>query len=374
LVPRKQPRNASELPRTAPAVAALLAAVWLAAPATLKAQAPPWSPAFAGSEMEDHLRVLQLIGVTPAYPWSVRAFSPRELERLTPDGAHPLARPRVATPAIGHSTWIPPRVEAWYHTGAPAGSNNGPIWEGRGLTVAVQLGAAARLGPLSLVLAPQAFWTENRDFEIMAVAPGHSAFADPLEPHAIDLPQRFGGGAYARVDPGETTVRLDLPLVTAGISTANQYWGPARHHPIILGNNAPGFLHAFAGSSEPWNVLIGRGHGRLVWGRLEQSPYSSVPDSIGSRFMAGLVGTFQPRGFPGLEVGASRFFHLRWPEEGLTSEHLLKPLEAFYKGALRAMRPDTTTRDELDREEDNQLASVFFRWVFPKSGWEVYGE
>ena len=42
------------------------------------------SEVFAGGELETYLRDLQLIGAVPLYPWSIRSFSPGELDRLFP--------------------------------------------------------------------------------------------------------------------------------------------------------------------------------------------------------------------------------------------------------------------------------------------------
>ena len=56
--------------------------------------------------------------------------------------------------------------------------------------------------------------------------------------------------AYTRLDPGQSTIRLDFPAVTLGASTANQQWGPGSTHPLLLGNNAPGFTHLFLGTGD----------------------------------------------------------------------------------------------------------------------------
>src|SRR5256885_15910969 len=46
--------------------------------------------AAVGSEMENYLRYLQIDGKAPLYPWTVRGFSPAELDRLlTISGHHP---------------------------------------------------------------------------------------------------------------------------------------------------------------------------------------------------------------------------------------------------------------------------------------------
>src|SRR3954447_13744340 len=42
-----------------------------------------------GTEGENYLRYLQTLGLVRQYPWSVRAFSNRELGLLTPAAGHP---------------------------------------------------------------------------------------------------------------------------------------------------------------------------------------------------------------------------------------------------------------------------------------------
>jgi hypothetical protein len=175
------------------------------------------------------------------------------------------------------------------------------------------------------------------------------------------------------VDPGQSTVRLDLPIVTVGVSTANQHWGPATWHPIILGNNAAGFPHLFLGTSRPLDLWAVKLHGRVVWGDLRQSDYTANAPPRDRRFMSGIVGVMTVRGVEGLEIGASRFFHEVWPDSGLRWRHFTKPFESFLKFGLGTEDGDSAA-PRPRQSPDNQLAAVFFRWTFPESGLEVYGE
>jgi hypothetical protein len=72
---------------------------------------------------------------------------------------------------------------------------------------------------------------------------------------------------------------------------------------------------------------------------------------------------------PGLELGAARFYHTPWPANGLRARNFVKPFEAIFKINVPSQVPG-----ESNEDYDNQLASLFFRWVFPGSGFEVYGE
>jgi hypothetical protein len=340
------------------------------APADLRLEAT------AGSEVEGYLRTLQVAGIAPLYPWGVRAFSPAEVDRLVPaHRAHPWAA-RLAAPADSAGTpalrLIRPRARAIHNSSfAQDVPNDGAIWAGRGVTGALSAGATLRAGPLSLRVEPLVFWAQNASFDLAPNGEtGDMRFADPLRPRHIDLPQRFGDEAYMRVDPGQSTLRLDLLGVAAGVSTANQVWGPAADMPLILGANAGGFPHAFIGSSAPVQVGIGRLHGRVVWGDLAQSDYTHVTGKGSRRFMAGWVASFTPAGLPGLEVGASRFFHNHWPAGGLELDDFIRPLQPFLKENL-----DPTGEGE-DGVSDtaNQIASVQARWVLPGSGFELFGE
>lgn len=353
-------------------VAALLL-VAVPAEAQLSLPLPRADVPHANGEWERYARALQLVGRVPLRPWSIRAFGPRELAALQPsDTSHPWARrlPPVQPRGRAYVGVVPPGAHLVYNSAYPFGYNDEAVWAGRGVTAALTGGVVAGAGPLSITVAPTWFVAQNEAFALMPNGlDGSASFRDARWGHAIDRPQRFGDGRYSRLEWGQSSVRVDVLGVAAGISTANQFWGPAAEHPIILGNNAAGFAHLFAGTSKPADVWMGQVHGRLVWGRLEQSEYSAADDSGAVRFAPGLVGTFTPRGLPGLELGAARFFHVRWPSNGLTVAALLKPLEGVLKQDLA-----TATNESGDNPGDNQLASVFARWVFPRAGLEVYGE
>src|SRR5690606_14608890 len=141
-------------------------------------------------------------------------------------------------------------------------------------------------------------------------------------------------GSYGRLTPGQSTLRVDLLGVTAGISSANQHWGPVWDQPLLLGNNAEGFPHAFLGSSRPVNLWVGHLHGRVVWGALAHSDHAPLQITSSRRLMTGLVATFQPRGLPELEIGGGRFFHQEWPAGGPGWDELLWPFQSLLKEGL----------------------------------------
>jgi hypothetical protein len=335
-------------------------------------------PIFVGSASENYLRYLQTLGLAAGEPWSVRGFSPIQLRALSSrSGEHPWAGATwFEGPSAGrkvNAKLLPIVFSSWYNTNHPYGINDGPVWVGRGLTSAIDLGFVAEAGPVSLSVAPTVFWSRNEPFALLPTGlPGSGVFRDPLLPNSVDKPQRFGSRPYGRVDPGQTTLRVDYLGLSTGFSTANQWFGPMQSFPFVLGNNAPGFPHVFLGTAAPADVVIGRIHSRVLYARLDQSPYSPVSGAESRRFASGLAVVFLPRGLTGLELGVARFFHVAWPEQGLSSAYFLHILETFVKQRIkRVLAP---TNDDPNQSADNQLASLFARWRTTGSGFEIYTE
>lgn len=341
-----------------------------------------WIPVVVpNSEDETYLRYLQIAGAVPRRPWSLRGFSPGEAKKLAPQvGTHPWSRSASFSSVQRRVRLLPLSAELRGNSTFPYGSNDGAVWAGRGLTASVTIGLALKAGPFSLVLAPTAFISQNAAFDLLDNGQtGDLRFADGPFPTEVDRPQRFGDKPYGLADPGNSTLRADMGPLTAGISTAHMAWGPFELYPYVLGTNASGFPHGFVGTSRPVNVWIGSLHGRVIWGRLDQSSYSPVegeatwvsPAEPGTRrFGSGLVALFEPRGLRGLELGIARFFHSPWPRAGIPSSYITKPFENILKARSRGVSGFT----DPGGNADNQLISGFARWAFPKAGFEMYAE
>lgn len=332
-------------------------------------------------EDESYLRYLQLAGYVGRYPWSLRGFSADESMRLaTRVAIHPWTRSPKLTSTSGPAKLLPFVAELRGNSTGPYGYNDGAVWAGRGMTAVVTAGAAFRVGPLTLTVAPLAFITQNAEFDLLENGqPPDSRFADGLFPTSVDRPQRFGENPYGRVDGGNSTARVDVAGLTAGVSTANMAWGPFERYPYVLGTSAGGFPHAFVGTSRALSLGVGLLHGKVVWGRLEQTPYSPVKGEARyvshtepgtRRFGSGMVMVFMPRGVAGLELGLSRFFHSPWPRSGLPRSHFLKPFEGLLKEGVRG----TADFGDGGTSAENQVASGFVRWAFSPAAFEMYAE
>jgi hypothetical protein len=318
----------------------------------------------AGSQAEDLLRLAELTGAAPVEPGVIRRASPG-VRVLCADGpALPWSLP---APPEG-DRWVAPiplRLTTVFNTRYPSGGNDGLLWSGRGASSLVSGGVAFRYGVLSGVLRPEATWAQNDWFEIRPNgAAGDLAFGTPYYGAAIDLPQRFGAGPYSAAALGDSVLRLDWKGVALGLSNERMWWGPGLRNALVLSDNAPGFPHAFLGTSHPVDVWIGDVEATAFWGRLERTRYF---DGGTDPLFIGLALDYSPRWVPGLTVGLGRTFLQPW--RGRKALDYVPFLQSFWKKDL-----DAWYGDAGDNPEDNQLASVWWRWVFPSAGLEIYGE
>lgn len=317
----------------------------------------------ANGEAERYLRVLQLVGKVPMHPVSVRPWNGAEVRDLLPQGAHPWqARFAEKDRNMGRWTLLRPQARATVNSTLPEG--NDPVWFGRGLTLDGAAGVRTRLGPVDIQIAPFAFVAQNASF---ALAPnglsGDGALRDARFPNNIDAPQRFGTSAYFLFDPGHTRIAVDNRYVSVGVSSAPLAWGPARDEPVAVGPNGGGFPHLFIGTGLPWPVWIGDVHFKMIAGRLEQSRWSPMQSGYQSRMGVGLVGTFVPKGVPGLELGAVRFEHRFWSPGVFNLKNVMRPFTGIFNNFTSGIN-----------QGENGYASLFFRWAAAPKGFEVYGE
>ena len=235
--------------------------------------------------------------------------------------------------------------------------NNGALWEGVGLSTSLRAGVQLRAPFITISLQPELLVEQNGEFDTRTVERvGYSEFASPYYT-GIDLPQRFGDESRSELVAGDSYARFDLAWFGAGVSAQSLWRGPAVRYPILMSNSAGGFPHIFFGTSRGVDVFVGRLGGEVVWGRLRESEFfDAIADNDETRLVNATV-TFEPRWLDGLALGASRSYHYA-PGDG---DGIAPVLETLGFAA-------TENRD------GNELASVFGRWVFPRSGAEIYAE
>lgn len=172
----------------------------------------------------------------------------------------------------------------------------------------------------------------------------------------IDMPSRFGDKKISTIYPGQSAIRYQIAGFSAGISTENIWWGPARYNALILSNNAPGFLHATINTTKPFVTPIGKFEAQFIFGKLNGSgvtppEYARIaqlgcpqcyerPIDSKTRNVRGYAISFNPKGMENLSVGMAY---------------------ASYGYADTAL-------------QSSSLGSLFFRYVMPKDRAEIYAE
>jgi hypothetical protein len=252
----------------------------------------------------------------------------------------------------------------------PTGGNDGALWQGVGNNLAVSGGVRMRYGAFTLDVRPVYVYSENREFALSHLAPDLflpegtviSEFARPLV--RADYPQRFGEAALSRLDPGLTEFSYARTAWKAGVSFAPMWTGPAVYNPLLLSDNAPGFLHVFAATNAPVRTREGLLYLRYFWGGLEGSDYF-IGGLDARRYITGLSVVFAPRRAPGLELGLNRVAYGDW-SDGLAGPGVL----------FRALQPNPKEPLPGAVPEDNFLAMFSFsaRWALPGTGFETYME
>ncbi len=308
--------------------------------------------------MQGYLRTMQLAGAIE--PTSLMLLPLASADIARSDAV--LAGPWRSGPAVdrlrawssGLASWD---VEArsFYNSPHPSRTNDGSVWQGRGLTLAVEGGGSLQWKGLSIALRPSVRWHANDAFSIASHdLQGQSEWSYPWRP--IDLPQRFGSEPFWAADLGQSELRLATGPVAFGLSSRDAWWGPGQKNAIVLGNAAGGVPRVFIGSSRPVDAAFARFEWRWIFGRLSRSDWFAPGTADPGRYLTGAIVTLSPEAVSGLHLGASLVSYGRPSNGGLSVDDYLSLL----------VPTDTSTAD--------QLGSVFLRWVLPRSGFEVYAE
>jgi len=273
---------------------------------------------------------------------------------------------------------LPAVLTHTYNSTIPYGWGDGGLIPAKGQQILISAGVYVKAGPLSIQLYPQFHYAQNSSFdEYPADAPVSFYARLARGANGIDLPVRYGEGPINEVLPGNSHVKVMFGGFAAGVSTENIWWGPSRFNALLLGDNAPGFLHATIHTTKPVKTFLGDFEGQYFMGRLEGSGLSHYSDGAYStilekqsaddwRYFTGLTVSYSPKWFPGLSFGGSRTFQIYRDDMGNGIRAwvpLFSPLPKEGEGVL----------ENVFKREDQALA-VYLRWAIPRARSEFYFE
>lgn len=251
-----------------------------------------------------------------------------------------------------------------FNTAAPYGQNDGALWQGRGYNTSLTAGARLEGYGLELTFKPQVSFSQNLEFEIMKsnCDSGYGYFWGYAKNVGVDAPQRFGDRPFWNFDWGDSEIRYSWHTFTVGFGTQSPWIGPAWLNPMLGSNNAASYPKFDIGLRKTKVTIPGLGwylgdiEARIWTGYLSESNYfDNSPDNDHNQ-ISGFSVACSPSFMPGFTLGATKICLSKW------GENFWKYLNPFY-----------SDNDVYGVGEDQKM-SMFFDWICPKVGFELYGE
>jgi hypothetical protein len=353
--------------QTLAALAALIPSITFAQDSAATSRvAPLLEPVVTMSgDSVDHLRIAQLEGRAPLGGMFLRSTSSITDPRRTGMTPRPFT---IVLP----QTWLV------MNSDLPFGQNDGAMWGGKGYNWRALAGITATFGPVRIVAIPEVVYSTNYaisidplDLRFARPLPGnYSRFASPFNylPYPVDWPYRFGDSSFAKVHPGQSSASVSFSKVEAGVSTENEWWGPAVRNPILFSDNAAGFPHAFIRTGKPVDTGIGVFEGRWLIGALNESDYYDDDVTNDTRSISALSLVWKRRQASGLSLGIARSVFQNVEGMGSVPAHAFDWIKGTDHPNAKPVG-DSTFSTGAD-----QIFSVFAHYVFPRYGLEGYIE
>lgn len=338
--------------------------------------------------LDDYLRRAQLLGlvdsassfmIRPLYP--VSAFGMIDgfdLDSSIVDLDNSSFHRRFGKDSIGKLLILPATYRLQYNSTYAFGVNDGAFIPNRGFQNILSGGVYAEYRQFSLQFQPEILMAQNQDYKGFPIEHQSTVLFYYEYMNRIDMPERFGNKGYNRLLPGQSSIRFNHEEISVGLSTENLWWGPGRRNSLLLGNNAPGFLHFTLNTRKPVKTKIGSFEGQWISGFLkstkflppwpdysiQENPVYIPKQENGKRYLAGLIFTYQPKWVPGLFLGYGSINHLY--RDDVTDFSDLLPVFNGRKGPENIFDPI--------RDRRQQFSSGYFRWLSPQGHFEFYGE
>lgn len=335
----------------------------------------------ANDLMVDYERVLHVEGLLPTHSVSNKLYQNKHIQRVDTLTNHPWQNQHYSSLNIFsrggiHASFYDPEYTSYWRNLEPGGINDDAVWQGKGLTSSFSTGLFLKYRFLTASVRPVIIYNQNADFSLSRYtleddkyrgSNPRSIFSYPFD-ERIDLPQRYGSEPFWTFNPGPSYLKLTIKEFEAGLSNEQRWWGGSLHYPIIMSNNAPGFWHYFMGTESPKDIYIGDFETTILWGKLIESEYFDQQSYNDERYISGINLSFQPKFVPNLTLGFSRVFVRNLPPEGIPVRDLWVVFGSFVKSK-------SVSDDEPGGNDTfDQMLSLSGRWVFPQSGFEIYGE
>lgn len=263
----------------------------------------------------------------------------------------------------GKLKYHPLMVDLNFNSYRPFGWNNGSMITSKGLQSRLSTGLMYTSQFLEVNLQPEIVNAANNNYTTS------SQFGN------------YTRGPYRKIFLGQSYAELKLGKIGMGFSNENIWLGPGQQSALIMSNNAPGFGHLFFKTREPIRTPILDLEFNVFGGGLDQDSLLNSESNMQKpvsfsrqwRYLNGITLTIQPKFIPGLYLGFNRalqFYGNRKDSSTIGFFNKYAPaVSAFFKNKINTQIDAPGENDGQD-----QIASVFMRFVFPKEHFEFYFE
>lgn len=245
----------------------------------------------------------------------------------------------------------------------PFGWNNGSMIMAKGAQTRFSTGVLLKSKFFEMNLRPEFVAASNRPYRFS------SLYGNTVS------------GPYQKTFLGQSYVNINAGPVSFGFSNENLWMGPGQESSLILSNNAPGFGHLHFSTRKPIKTPIGSFEWKFVAGGLDQDStlnaesfsQKPAPYTRNWRYLSSVTLSYQPRPIPGLFLGFTRaiqFYGANMDTSGSPFlEKYLPAVTAFFAKEINTQANAVGQNDGQD-----QVASVFMRYLMPRHHFEVYFE
>jgi len=257
----------------------------------------------------------------------------------------------------------PLQVDLQFNSFRPYGWNNGSMLMAKGIQTRLSTGISYTSKIFEANFQPEFVSAANRKYVTSALYG-----KDPR-------------GPYTKMFLGQSYAELKLWKIAAGFSNENIWLGPGQNSALIISNNAPGFGHLYFGTRAPIKTPIGSFEWKIIGAGLDQDSllnsesYRHQPAKFDRkwRYLNGFTFTYQPKFLPGVYLGFNRmvqFYNNKSDSSTIGFFNKYVPaVSAFFKKKFNT-QIDAPGQDDAQ----DQVASVFMRFLMPKEHLELYFE
>jgi hypothetical protein len=249
---------------------------------------------------------------------------------------------------------LPVNVSFKYNSHHPYGWNDGPLNFSKGLQKQYTGGFYLRFLSFNIQVKPEMVDINPKPYETSA---DWGSLSPPIK----------------KIYIGQSFTSLNLGPFALGVSNQNLWWGPGKYSALIMTNNAPGFIHKTFKTTRPIVTKFGNFEFNIISGGdlkydtaqgLESIELKKKVFKNGPMVFNGVTLTYQPKFFPNLFFGFNRVF----------VDYTKNKYASFLQKNIPQLLPFSKLANNDDSIARNQIASIFTRWIFPKSKSEVYLE